>query len=173
MTPTLLLTTLLSIAATPTTQKLRPAHQQVVDSWLKSHPGYRVAMESDCGECNEQIQALRRGMGGAWKAIPNYQPYSVVGDFNGDGQRDLAIVVITPITPPKRFQLLVFNGPFLGGQSHEPAFVSEFLALTGQGLFFGPPRPKPYRLLVGAFESEGMLLVPKGKGYAWGISSND
>jgi hypothetical protein len=97
----------------------------------------------------------------------------VVGDFNGDGQKDLAIVVIAPVAAAKRFQLLLFNGPFLGKQSHGPAFVSEFLDLTGQGLFFGPPRPKPYRLLVGAFESEGMVLAPKGKGYAWAFSSND
>jgi hypothetical protein len=173
MTPTLLLTALLSIAATPAAPTLQPAHQQVVDSWLQSHPDYRVAKESDCGECSEQIQALRRGMGGAWKAAPNYQPYSVVGDFNGDGQKDLAIVVIAPLTASKRFQILVFNGPFLGNQSHKPAFVSELLDLTGQGLFFGPPRPKPYRLLVGGFESEGMTLVPKGKGYAWHLSPND
>ncbi len=173
MVPNLLLSALLSVATTPTVSKLQPTHQQVVDSWLQNHPGYRLAQESDCGECTEQIQAIRRGMGGAWKAVPNYKPYSVVGDFNGDGQKDLAIVVITPFTAAKRFQLLIFNGPFPGAQSHKPAFVSEFLDLTGQGLFFGPPRPKPYRLLVGGFESEGMLLVPKGKGYVWDSSSND
>jgi len=173
MTPTLLLSALLSVAAIPTAQKLQPVHQQVVDTWLECHTGFRVATELDCGDCKEQIEAIRRGMGGAWKAVPNYQPYSMVGDFNGDGQKDLAIVVIAPITASKRFQLLVFNGPFPGNQPHKPAFASEFLDLGGQGLFFGPPRPKPYRLLVGGFESEGMLLVPKGKGYAWDHSPND
>lgn len=173
MTPNLLYPALLFTAAVSTVPKLQPPHQQVVDSWLQGHPGFRVAVESDCGDCNEQIQSLRRGMGGVWKAVPNYQPYSVVGDFNGDGQKDLGIVVMTPVSASKRFQILIFNGPFLGIETHKPAFVSEFLDLTGQGLFYGPPRPKPYRLLVGAFESEGMRLIPKGKGYVWDTSPND
>ena len=35
----------------------------------------------------------------------------------------------------------------------------------GQGLFYGPPGRKPYRLLVGRFEAEGAVLVPQGKTY--------
>jgi hypothetical protein len=33
------------------------------------------------------------------------------------------------------------------------------------GLFYGPPRPKPYRLIVGTFESEGLVLQPLGNTY--------
>jgi hypothetical protein len=112
-------------------------------------------------------------MGGAWKPVPNYHPYYIEGDFNGDGSKDFAVVVIAPIRSAKRFVLLVFNGPFTSSDIHSPAFISEPMDLTESGLFFGSPRPKPYRLLVGGFESEGMLLLPKGKGYVWDNSSHD
>jgi hypothetical protein len=40
--------------------------------------------------------------------------------------------------------------------------------LTYSALFYGPPRPKPYRLLLGRFESDsGALLIPHGRGYKW------
>jgi hypothetical protein len=46
-----------------------------------------------------------------------------------------------------------------------PAFVKPGLDLKGQGLFYGPPRPKPYRLLIGRFEAEGATLSPSGRTY--------
>ena len=170
---TLLLPALLSIATAPPPVILHPAHMKVLGEWLQSHPGFRIASEADCGDCKAQIQSIRRGMGGAWKPVPQYEPYYVVGDLNGDGQKDFAVAVIGPGQSSKRFRILVYNGPFVGSASHNPAFVSEPLDLNGQGLFFGQPRPKPYRLLVGGFESEGILLIPKGKGYVWDQSSND
>jgi hypothetical protein len=169
----LFIAALISAAPTQKVRILPPTHKKAVDSWVSANPGFRIAKESDCGDCEEQIQMIRRGFGGAWKAVPNYDPYYAVGDFNSDGKTDFAIAVIASKRTDKRFRILVFNGPFDDSLDHQPAFVSEFMKLTGQGLFFGPPRPKPYRLLVGAFESEGILLVPKGHGYVWDRSEND
>lgn len=167
-----ILSILLTASPSHQASTIQPIHQQITQSWLVEHPGSRIATEVDCGDCAEQINAIRKGMGGAWKPAPGYQPYYLVGDLNGDRHKDFAIVVVTPGKSAKRFILLVFNGPFEPTKPHKPAFVSEPMDLAGQGLFFGPPRPKPYRLLVGGFESEGRLLLPKGKGYAWDQSSH-
>jgi len=172
MIPTVFLPILLGASPAPQVPSVQPAHLQITQKWLGEHPGSRIATERDCGDCSEQIAAIRKGMGGAWKPVPGYQPYYSVGDFNGDGQRDFAVVVATQDKSPKHFILLVFNGPLDASKPQKPAFVSEPMDLTEQGLFFGPPRPKPYRLLVGGFESEGRLLLPKGKGYSWDQSSH-
>jgi len=168
-----LIASLICAVPAPKVRILQAFHQKAVASWLSANPGFRIAKETDCGDCAEQIQTVRRGMGGAWKPVPDYNPYYAVGDFNSDGQKDFAIAVIAPNHTGKRFRLLVFNGPFNDSPAHEPAFVSDFMDPTGEGLFFGPPRPKPYRLLLSVFESEGILLVPKGNGYAWDLSDDE
>jgi hypothetical protein len=77
----------------------------------------------------------------------------VTGDFNGDGATDFAVVVIKEHAEHE-FTLLVFNGP-LDQKRPLPAFVDAHSDLTKtDGLFYGPPRPKPYRLVLGPFESE-------------------
>ena len=44
----------------------------------------------------------------------------------------------------------MFNGPFKL-QKPSPAFTESGFELQNQGLFYGPPRPKPYRLVLGPF----------------------
>jgi hypothetical protein len=110
---------------------------------------------------------MRKGVGGQWKPVPDYQPYVATGDFNNDGDGDFAAVVVDTTKPiDKGFTLLVFNGPFTTSSENAiPAFEKGGLNLQGAGLFFGPPRPQPHRLVVGRFESEGMLLQPSGRSY--------
>jgi len=163
----------LSTSPGPKVRVIQPVHQKAVGVWLNANPGFRIALESDCGDCTEQIQMMRRETVGVWKPVPDYTPYYVAGDFNNDGENDFAIAVIKSKQKGKSFRLLVFNGPFTNQVEYKPVFVSEFMNLRGQGLFFGPPRPKPYRLLLGAFESEGILLVPNGQGYVWDRSNDD
>jgi hypothetical protein len=153
---------------------LGPAHQRVLSAWLASHPNYRLAKDGDC-DCKEQIDQMRAGWpDSGWKPVPNYHPYQVVGDFNGDGVLDFAVVLIeTNRIDDQRWALAVFNGPFEGGAS-SPAFFEKGLKLKYEGVFFGPPRPLPYRLVVGPFESDaGGLLVPDGRGYRWDDSADD
>ncbi len=133
-----------------------------VTAWLGHHPGYRLARDQDC-ECEEDLRTVRAGYGGRWKPVPNYHPYSVTGDCNGDGVADFAVVVLN-IRKTHDFTMLVFNGP-IDERDSTPAFTDEHRDLRGAGLFFGGPRPKPYRLLIGRFESEGLVLEPRGKTY--------
>ena len=107
------------------------------------------------------------GAGGVWKPVRDYHPYVVTGDFNGDGMEDFAVVVVDPRKQEKNFALIVFNGP-LNSSTQSPAFIESGMDLKYTGLFYGPPRPKPYRLLLGPFHSDsGGLLVPHGRGYKW------
>lgn len=99
--------------------------------------------------------------------MPDYHPYVVTGDFNGDGIEDFAVVVIQRSKQENSFELLIFNGP-LKSESAAPACTGSGVDLKYQGLFYGPPRPKPYRLLLGRFESDsGSLLLPSGRSYKW------
>src|SRR3989442_5262609 len=141
------------------------AHEEkVLHSWLAHHPEYRIATDKDC-DCADDIKQMKAGWGGAWKPVPDYHPYTATGDFNGDGVEDFAVVVIERSKQENNFALVVFNGPFKS-ETASPAFMQSGLDLKYQGLFYGPPRPKPYRLLLGRFESDsGVVLIPHGRGY--------
>lgn len=142
---------------------LTPQEQKVLKNWLAQHAEYRLATDEDC-DCAEDIREMKAGSGGAWKPVPDYHPYVPTGDFSGNGAEDFAVVVIDPSKQEKNFELVVFNGPF-ESETASPAFLKAGLDLKNEGLFYGPPRPKPYRLVVGPFESEGSMLVPRGHGY--------
>ena len=166
-----------AIAAPPVPQGLPhlPRQQQhVLDRWLHAHPDFRLATEADCGQCSEQIASVRRGFDTTWPAVPSFHPYYVSGDFNGDGVPDFAVALLDRSRRELPFTLLVFNGPFSSNRVAGPAFVSEPLDLRGSGIFFGPPRPKPYRLVVGPFESDNTdVLIPSGAGYCWDTSGEE
>src|SRR5258708_5456139 len=87
------------------------AQREVVASWLAQHPEYRAAEDKDC-ECAEDIAQLRAGNGGNWTAAPDYHPYRAVGDFNGDGAVDFALVVLESSKAARQFTVLVFNAPY-------------------------------------------------------------
>jgi hypothetical protein len=138
--------------------------QKILGAWLSQHPEFRAATDTDC-DCAEDIQQMKTGYGGAWTPVPDYHPYAATGDFNRDAISDFAVVVIDHSRSTSNFALLVFNGPF-GSKTASPAFSESGLNLRGQGLFFGPPRPKPYRLVVGPFESDNTaILIPRGRTY--------
>lgn len=143
---------------------LKEQEQKVLKGWLAQHSDYRLATDEDC-DCAEDIKRVKAGSGGAWKPVPDYHPYIATGDFNGDRVRDFAVVVIDPSKKEKNFALVVFNGPFQS-EAASPAFLKPGLDLKYTGLFYGPPRPKPYRLLLSGFESDsGSLLIPHGHSY--------
>lgn len=143
--------------------KYRPC----LEAWLSAHPSYRIAIETDCTYCDNSIKDMRTKPYGDWKPLPDYQPYFTVGDFNSDSVDDFAVAVIDELKRDKKFRILVFNGPFNTSSLSKPAFVSGPIDLSNAGMFYGGPRPKPWRLLAGPFESEGTLLVPQGKTYKW------
>lgn len=143
---------------------LTPQQQRVLQSWLIHHKEYRVATDEDC-YCPEDIEEMRTRSVGVWKPVPDYHPYAATGDFNGDGTDDFAVVVVDRSGREDSYTLLVFNGPF-NSDSASAVFIQRHLSLKYHGLFYGPPRPKPYRLVVGRFDSDsGAILVPHGSSY--------
>lgn len=80
-----------------------------------------------------------------------------MGDFNSDGKIDFAIVAVAKTG---QNYVVVFSGR----NQHNPVFQSAIS--NNAALFFGAPRPKPHRLVVGIFLSEGAILTPRGKSYA-------
>ncbi len=142
---------------------LSPDQAKVLGAWLKSHPDFRAATDADCG-CDDDIAKIRTGYGGLWKPVSDYHPYTATGDFNGDGEMDFAIVVVSQHNIHDRYALIIFNGPCQAGGPH-PSFFKRGLDLRYSGLFYGPPRPKPYRLVMGRFEAEGVAIIPHGASY--------
>jgi hypothetical protein len=137
-----------------------------VDRYLQSHPTLRRATTNDCGDCADDVARLRAGDPPEWPAVADYDPYLLQADFNGDGQLDVAVVLIDTMRAKNAFVLAIFNGP-LRLNDGRPNFLKRGLDLRGGGLFYGPPRPRPYRLVVGKFESEGAIVEPVGRTYRW------
>jgi hypothetical protein len=151
---------------------LRPQEKQVLKSWLARHAEYREGTDEDC-DCTDDIKQVRAGSGGVWTPVPDYHPYVATGDFNSDGMEDFAVVLVDRTKHEKKFVLVVFNGPFKS-ETESPAFMHSGMDLEDIGLFYGPPRPKPYRLLLGRFESDsGSLLIPHGRTYEWDESEQE
>ena len=158
---------LLSLLATPAWcgSTLTTEQEKVLSSWLAQHSNYRLATDADC-DCADDIKQMREGYGDASAAVRDYHPYVATGDFNGDRVEDFAVALIDGKAQAGTFTLVVFNGP-LSNRPSEPAFVKPDLQLLQEHLFyFGPPRPKPYRLFVGRFESDfGFTLEPSRRTY--------
>ena len=132
-----------------------------ITSWLVRNPDYHVLDDSDC-KCNDDLMETRTQTHGVWVGNPEYHPYYVLGDFNGDGRLDVAIGVGKRGLSGKFSVLIIDNyeaqhAPIGGGFLSRPFDI-------GEALFFGPPRPKPYSLLVGHFDSEGWEFIPKRGG---------
>ena len=162
----LLMACLVLVVAAWSGHTLTAKEQKVLESWLANHPEYRIATDEDC-DCVDDIKQMRAGYGRFQKPVPDYRPYTATGDFNGDGVEDFAVVLIDRSKREKNFALIVFNGPFKS-DTQSPAFFQSDMDLKYYGLVYGPPRPKPYRLLLSQFESDsGVLLVPRGRGYRW------
>ena len=155
--------TLTQISATSASHTLDAEQKSVIAAWLGGNSGYRLAEDRDC-LCDEGIQKMRLRGEGLFKATPDYHPYWVTGDFNGDGVTDLAVVVVNE-RAEHDFTLLVFNGP-LDPKRPVPAFVGAHSDLAGVGLFYwGSPPSRPYRLWIGRFGGDGLSLEPHGKKY--------
>src|SRR5688572_30826783 len=86
------------------TSSLRPEHRAIVDKWLKLRPDLRLATDADNSN-RDGLAATRRDRG------RNYQPYYVVGDFNGDRREDFAVALVRKRKSQWPFVFAIFNGP--------------------------------------------------------------
>jgi hypothetical protein len=104
---------------------LTTQEQTVLKRWLSQHPQYRFGTDKDC-DCPEDIEQMKTGYGGLRKLVRDYHPYIAIGNFNGHGVEDFAVVVVDRSKKEKNFALVVFNGPFKSA-SASPAFMESGL----------------------------------------------
>lgn len=154
-----------SVAQNSSVPRLHPRHEKILHKWLSQMPDLRLATEADCN-CADDIRETRTRKVGIWKPVPNYTPYYASRDFNSDGQIDFAVALINKTKFTKRFAIAIFNGPFQIHKSYKPALFEKDFELRGKGFVFGSPRPKPFRLILGYFESDSSILFqPRGNRY--------
>ncbi|MCA1605649.1 MAG: hypothetical protein LC775_09300 [Acidobacteria bacterium] len=136
---------------------LRPGHRTVVENWLKLRTDLRLATEAD-NTNKEGLAATRRDRGRL------YQPYYVVGDFNGDRKEDFAVAVVRKKRSEWPFVFAIFNGPVAGAK--KPSFTAD-AELSDGGIFYNPQNPiSQFRLGFGTFESDDcVILRPRGRTY--------
>lgn len=149
---------------------LSGVHDRLLRKWLSTHADLRPAGMEDCVDrrldsagkehrdsCERLVQELR-----TWTKDAETDPWYAKGDFNGDGAEDFAVVLTATHLKkgaPKSATVVVFNGPFRAGGSVKPAFLQTRRSVSETFLGFGPPRPKPWHLIIGLPESEGAALV--------------
>jgi hypothetical protein len=145
-------------------------HDRFLQRWLATHPDWRLARVEDCEDrwidsagkehvesCQRLVQALR-----AWTKDPAVNPFYARGDFNRDENEDFAVVLTHAKqgkTSAKSAKVVVFNGPFQGAGAVEPAYSLAGRSVSETFLGYGPPRAKPWRLIIGSPESEGRVLI--------------
>lgn len=134
-------------------ETIQPRSSLEIDRWLRANPEYVRATVEDCN-CQEDIASLKRGDGRAWKAQPTYEPYYAVGDFDGNGAADFAIVV-----KKTRGQVDVRVIVFLGKRGKREFDAINVMvgagSLEGIALFTKRRSGPRTTLLVGPFASEG------------------
>jgi hypothetical protein len=128
---------------------LNATEESVLLAWLAGHRELRRAVIADC-RCGENIASIRDGFRGSTTPVPDYDPYTVEGDFNDDGSPDFAVILIDTRRQKAPHALVIFNGPLR--PSSKPALFLRDLDMESAGLYYWGP--KPFRLVIGPFESD-------------------
>lgn len=141
--------------------EMSASEQSTFRAWLRQNPRFRPAQIADCF-CLEDLPFIR-------KLYANVSPYYAKGDFNGDGAKDFAIVVIDRTIPAPapsstnfNSSLVVFSATDLRGKYVETILPTRG-APNGSLLFLSRD---PESLAVGLWEGEASPLVATPKGYA-------
>lgn len=134
-------------------------HRAAIHLWLARHPHYRLAVTEDC-QCEEDIESIRSGSIGPWKPVASYEPYLAEADFTGDGNKDLAVVVL-PTNAEGTVLVLVSSAAEQDSVAEPVEIPRDGTSVRGRGLFVRPPSSGNCRwlLLFGAFESEADELA--------------
>lgn len=140
--------------------QMAPQNAKELQKWLDLNKEYRMATLEDCN-CIEDVKLMRQGDGEVRKPQPAYQPHYAIGDFNGDGVQDFAVIV-RPIASEKGALALLF----LAQRSAQGVVPIKYPipdpTIQSYGLFVDRSNKKKARLLVGLFASEDEEVpIPK------------
>jgi hypothetical protein len=98
------------------TPSLAGPHAAALARWLRQHPELRLLSTRDAPMDPRNIDYFRKEGGG-----PAYHPCYVVGDVNGDGQTDFAVLLFDKRVRKNQGAIAIFNGPFPPGDARGPA----------------------------------------------------
>jgi hypothetical protein len=136
---------------------LKPEHRAVLKAWLKAKPYLRPAIEEADSFYKDDRPVISEVIG------KRVNQYYAVGDFNGDGDEDFAVLLADRRYADDGFALAVFNGKF--SRKRAPAYYEEkFDYISNSYLVFDGVVKR--RLFLGVFEGDWycMTLIPKRKG---------
>lgn len=142
-------------------QMMSPAHAAVLKRWLRLQINNLRPVREDKNSASSQ-QYFRQDK-------PNEDPFYAVGDFNGNGIEDFAVILtgfvprISPQTKRPLNSLAIFEmSPETSGKSPKTAFFSDQI----DGFFIISGKGEKYVAISSYPSDDGFLLVPKGKTYA-------
>lgn len=153
---------LLIFSATPSLRAQRsvteytPGQRAALQEFITKNPGYQFIPDTWFEEAT--LKAARN----EWGFGKNFKPYYQVGDFNRDGLRDFAVILITgkhADDPKSGMHVVVFNGASgnkyrVAHIEHEDFNTATFISIGGK------------RLYVGIMETDSAgCFVPAGRGY--------
>lgn len=132
------------------TAHLKKEHAQALQTWLKANPKYRAAQASDC----KNQFGLKSMRGDDAK----FHPYYAVYDFDKDGTKDFAVVVIDAKRQPEfQYALLLFKGDRQGG--YKTAKTIDSLDLRQGGIWLNAMEEGVTDLYVGVFETDDCFYL--------------
>ncbi len=130
--------------------------------WLRANSRFRPVDVAEC-MCGDDLPYIR-------KAYANHDPYYAAGDFNGDGRRDFAVVVVDrsiseAATPPQNFNswVIVFNRT--NSSNTFKAFLLQATGIPSSSLLF--LSRETGQLAVGKWEGEVSPIVATPRGYSY------
>jgi hypothetical protein len=133
-----------------------PAQRAALQSFISRNPSYQFIPETWFDE--ETLSAARN----EWGFGRNFKPYYQTGDFNRDGKRDFAVILLSGRNADDQNRgtyVVVFNG--VRGNTYRVAHIEREEFSTA--LFINTSRN---RLHVGIMETDSVgCFVPAGRGY--------
>jgi hypothetical protein len=132
------------------------AQRAALQGFIEKNPSYQFIPET---WFDEETLKYARDEGGFGK---NFKPYYQTGDFNRDGMRDFAVILLTGKNvddPSSGMHVAVFNQ--VRGNKYEKAHIEHEDFSTA--LFINTSKNK---LHVGVMETDSLgCFVPAGRGY--------
>jgi hypothetical protein len=125
--------------------RFRPEHKRVLSKWLANKPSLRPAVESDCTD-KEYLEITRRDWG------KQFDPYYVVADFNRDGKKDFAVLLVDSKNADENgFAIAIFNAPF-AGKTNPNYFERGYIGIGNAYIVYNDMIKR--RLYLGIYESD-------------------
>jgi hypothetical protein len=132
------------------TAHLEKEHARALRIWLRANPKYRAAQASDCKN--------RFGLKSMRGDDAKFHPYYAVYDFDENGIKDFAVVVVdTKRKTGFQYTLLVFKGDKQG--AYRAAKTIDGLDLRQGGIWTGVTEEGVTDLYIGEFETDNCLYL--------------